>query len=86
MKISGEFEVDLKPIDSYVQGTDGINIGRMSIDKSFLGELEATSKGEMLSAMTSVKGSAGYVALEQVVGELSGSKGKFCPSTFWNND
>ncbi len=77
MKISGEFEVGLKPIDSYAQGTDGISIGRMSIDKTFFGELEATSKGEMLSAMTSVKGSAGYVALEQVTGTLSGSKGSF---------
>jgi hypothetical protein len=31
----------------------------MSIDKQFHGDLEASSKGEMLSAVTSVKGSVG---------------------------
>jgi hypothetical protein len=58
-------------------GKDGVNFGRMSIDKTFHGELEATSKGEMLSAMTAVKGSAGYVAIEHVIGILSGKEGSF---------
>ena len=49
----------------------------MSIDKKFEGELSAVSKGEMISAMTPVKGSAGYVAVEQVNGTLSGKKGSF---------
>jgi len=49
----------------------------MSIDKQFHGDLEATSKGEMLSAMTSVKGSAGYVAIERVSGTLHGRHGTF---------
>jgi hypothetical protein len=49
----------------------------MSIDKSFVGDLKGTSKGEMLRAMTPVKGSAGYVAIEQVVGELNEKKGSF---------
>ncbi len=49
----------------------------MSIDKKFSGDLEGTSKGEMLSAMTAVKGSAGYVALERVRGTLHGRSGSF---------
>src|SRR5438105_5764139 len=49
----------------------------MSIDKQFHGDLEATSKGEMLSAMTAVKGSAGYVAMEKVTGTLNGRSGAF---------
>ncbi|MEX0724161.1 MAG: DUF3224 domain-containing protein [Gracilimonas sp.] len=77
MKISGEFEVKLNPIEGYVKGEKGIKLNRMSLDKTFFGDLDATSKGEMLSAMTPVKGSAGYVAIEQVVGELSGKKGSF---------
>lgn len=77
MKVSGKFEVDLKPIDSYVKGTDGINLGRMSIDKIFSGELDASSKGEMLNIVTSVEGSVGYVAIEQVTGTLSGKSGSF---------
>ncbi len=72
----GTFEVKLEP-----QGTsdkaEGSTLGRMSIDKQFHGDLEATSKGEMLSAMTDVKGSAGYVAIERVTGKLKGRSGSF---------
>ena len=77
MKVSGEFQIKLQPMDFYAKGNEGINFGRMSIDKAFSGALEATSKGEMLSAMTATKGSAGYVAIEQVSGLLSGKKGSF---------
>ncbi len=77
MKISGKFDAKLSPLEFYAQGQDGINLGRMSIDKTFHGELEASSKGEMLSAMTSTQGSAGYVAIEQVMGSLSGKQGSF---------
>src|SRR5713226_9568748 len=75
-RASGTFEVKLSP-----QGTDDksgdATIGRMSIDKQFHGDLEATSKGEMLNAVTSVKGSAGYVAMERVSGTLHGRSGAF---------
>ena len=77
MKISGKFDVKLNPLDFYAKGKSGINLGRMSIDKIFSGELEATSQGEMLSAMTAVQGSAGYVAIEQIEGTLSGRQGGF---------
>lgn len=77
MKIRGTFEVSLNPMDCYVQGEGEVNLGRMSIDKKFNGDLSASSRGEMLTAMTSVKGSAGYVAMEQVSGTLSGRKGSF---------
>lgn len=77
MKAKGEFEVDLRPLDSYAKGTGGITLGRMSIDKVFRGDLEARSQGEMLTAMTGVKGSAGYVAVEQVSGSLAGRSGTF---------
>ena len=75
--INGEFTVTLAPIEGYAKGQQGINLGRMSIDKIFKGSLNATSQGEMLSAMTPTQGSAGYVAIEQVVGELEGKKGSF---------
>lgn len=86
MKITGKFDVTLNPLDFYAKGENGVNFGRMSIDKSFHGELEATSKGEMLSAMTSIKGSAGYVAIEQVTGSLSGKKGSFVLQHFGTMD
>jgi hypothetical protein len=49
----------------------------MSIEKQFHGDLEASSKGEMLTAGTSVAGSAGYVAIERVTGTLHGRNGTF---------
>lgn len=52
-------------------------LARMTIDKQFSGDLEATSRGQMLSAGTDVKGSAGYVAIEKVTGTLSGRSGSF---------
>ncbi len=77
MKAAGKFEVSLNTLDSYSQGRDGIDLGRMSIDKIFMGELDATSKGEMLRAMSPAHGSGGYVAIEQVSGSLLGKTGSF---------
>jgi len=73
---SGTFEVKLtpQPADDYA---DGATLGRMTIDKQFHGDLEATSKGQMLTGMASVKGSAGYVAIERVSGVLAGRRGTF---------
>ncbi len=73
---SGAFEVKLEPQGSGDKA-EGSTLGRMSIDKQFHGDLEATSKGEMLSAMTDTKGSAGYVAIERVTGKLQGRSGSF---------
>lgn len=77
MKVTGTFEVSMTPLETYAAGQAGIQLGRMSIDKTFKGELDAVSQGEMLSAMTSVAGSAGYVAIEQVSGTLAGKQGTF---------
>ena len=77
MQVSGKFEVKLQPLNSYTEGKDGNKAGRMSIDKIFYGELSGISKGEMLSVITPIPGSAGYVAIEQVSGKLSGKEGSF---------
>jgi Protein of unknown function (DUF3224) len=77
---TGSFAVKLQPLT--FEGTDpaadaGAKLARMSIDKQISGDLVATTKGQMLSAMTSTKGSAGYVAIEQVQGTLHGKRGSF---------
>src|ERR1035437_4291902 len=72
---SGTCEVKLAPLAD--DKGEGSTLGRMSIDKQFHGDLEATSNGEMLTAMTEVKGSAGYVAIERVSGTLQRRKGSF---------
>jgi hypothetical protein len=71
---SGPFDVKVIP-----QAPDeaGGGLGRMLLDKQFHGDLEATSKGQMLAAGTAVEGSAGYVAMETVSGTLHGRRGTF---------
>ena len=77
IRASGTFEVKIIPQKPDNKEAESANLGRMSIDKLFSGDLEATSKGEMLSAVTEVKGSAGYVAMERVSGTLHGRSGSF---------
>src|ERR1041384_1734305 len=72
MRATGTFAVKLTPQD------DGAPVGRMIIDKQFQGDLVGTSKGQMLMASSSsVKDSAGYVAIEKVTGTLNGRRGSF---------
>jgi hypothetical protein len=73
MTARGTFEVKLTP-HAQAEPTD---LGRLAIEKTIHGDLEATSKGEMLSAGTATKGSAGYVAIERVTGSLQGRRGSF---------
>jgi len=73
---SGTFEVKVVPQAAEEKVGDP-TVGRMSIDKQFHGDLEGTSKGQMLAAMTEVQGSAGYVAMERVSGTLKGRTGTF---------
>jgi|SRR5580693_840567 hypothetical protein len=70
----GPFDVKLTPQDD---GGPDPTLGRRLIEKQFHGDLEATSQGQMLSVGTSVKGSAGYVAVERVTGRLHGRTGTF---------
>lgn len=73
-RASGTFDVKLTPKD---QGADAA-VGGMTIDKEFHGDQAATSKGQMLMASSSsVKNSAGYVAIEKVTGTLNGRSGSF---------
>ena len=76
MQAKGTFEVRVVPLAAD-EGSDTGGFGRLSIDKTFSGELTGTSKGQMVGAFTAVEGSAGYVALERVTGTLDGRTGSF---------
>lgn len=73
---AGPFDVKLTP-QANDAPAEGAALGRMSIDKRFHGDLDATSTGEMITAMTAVKGSAAYSAVERVSGALHGRTGTF---------
>src|ERR1044071_3940741 len=70
----GTFEVKLTPQDNK---TGEATLGHLLLDKQLFGDLQATSRGQMLSAGTAVEGSAGYVAIERVSGSLHGRSGSF---------
>jgi len=73
---SGSFEVKLVA-QQHREGIGDPGIGRMSIEKTFQGDLSAKSQGEMLAFRTETAGSAGYVAMERVTGSLGGKRGAF---------
>ena len=77
MHAKGSFDVKVAPQKPDNPQAEKAGLGRMSLDKQFHGDLEAASNGEMLSFMTEVKGSAGYVAIERVTGKLGGHAGSF---------
>jgi hypothetical protein len=72
----GTFVVNLRPLALEGEPQDS-KLGRMSIDKQISGDLIGITKGQMLSAMTETKGSAGYVAIERVEGAMHGRRGTF---------
>lgn len=72
----GSFDVTLVPLAEST-GTKAWAPGRMSLSKTFKGDLEATSQGEMSTAMSEVPGSGGYSAAEKVSGRLMGRSGTF---------
>lgn len=78
MHAKGEFEVRLSPLATFAPDVqDGPPLGRMSIDKQFHGDLSGTTKGEMLTAGSVVRGSAAYVAVERFTGTVHGRQGSF---------
>ena len=81
MQAEGTFDVKNTPLtaDDALAGTA---IGRYGLDKQFHGDLEGTSKGEMLGAGNPATGTAGYVAIEQVTGTLNGRNGSFALQHF----
>ncbi|WP_287129874.1 DUF3224 domain-containing protein [Candidatus Cyanaurora vandensis] len=76
MRASGTFTVSMKP-QTPSEELAGGSLGRMLLDKQFEGGLVAVGKGEMLTAITQIQGSAGYVAIEHVTGTLHGQQGSF---------
>ncbi len=73
-RATGPFEVKVAPLDPY--NKDDKTLSRFSLDKQYHGDLEAVSKGEMLSSGNPAT-DAGAVAMEKVSGKLGGRSGSF---------
>ena len=77
MRATGTFDVKITPQASDL-APEGPNLGRMSLDKQYHGDLVAVAKGEMITAAgIAVKESAAYSAVERVSGSLLGKRGSF---------
>ncbi len=74
-RAQGTFDVKVKPLSG--DNAEWGGFGRLSIDKQFHGDLEGTSRGQMIAEGGVTKDSGGYVALERVSATLAGRKGTF---------
>jgi len=73
----GAFTVKMTP-QAWSENSSDHTLARFLLDKQYLGDLEAASTGQMMSAGSGAQGSSGaYVALEKVTGSLQGRKGSF---------
>jgi hypothetical protein len=72
MHATGPFDVRITPQDDKLN--DGVT--RMLLDKQYQGDLDGSSKGQMLAA-GSAKSSGVYVAIETFAGTLKGKAGSF---------
>jgi hypothetical protein len=75
MTARGTFEVKMTPQPQ--DDSAGGGFDRLFGYKQFQGQLDGTSKSQMLATMTKVEGSGAYVALELVTGKLNGRRGSF---------
>jgi hypothetical protein len=70
----GTFDVKITP-NGTQQGDPGLS--KLTVEKTFHGDLEGTSRGEMLTGDSDRKDSGVYVLIERVTGTLNGRKGTF---------
>jgi hypothetical protein len=73
---SGTFEVKMTPLPAD-EKVPGVKVQRLSAEKQFKGDLQGTSRGEMMAPESAVEGSGAYVAVEKVTGTLAGRSGSF---------
>ncbi len=71
----GTFEVKMAPLAQ--DAPAGSTHMRMSLDKTYAGDLVATGKGEMIAIRDGELNSGAYVAIERVAGVLKGREGAF---------
>lgn len=75
---NGTFEVHLEPGPAELDGA----VGRFDLTKTFKGDLQGAGTGVMLSCGDPQSGSAGYVAVETVRGQLGDRQGGFALQQF----
>lgn len=75
-RATGTFDLTSEDFPPY-DDAEGAKLLRSVVNKTFHGDIEGTSAAELLKAMATVPGSAGYAGLERVIGTLHGKAGSF---------
>ena len=75
MHARGTFTVAMAPLPA--DAPAGSTHGRLSLDKVYAGDLDATGKGEMIAIRPNAQGSGVYMAIERVTGVMNGKRGAF---------
>ncbi len=70
---AGTFDVQVAPTGHAPDDS----LQSLSLAKTYHGDLEATSRGEMLASGGPPSTSGGYVAMERITGKLAGRSGSF---------
>ena len=76
MHAKGTFEVKVTPAEAPEPAKEA-GLGLFSLEKTFSGEFEGSSKGEMLAGSTESTGAMAYVAIDRVTGKFNGRNGSF---------
>lgn len=72
----GEFFLDWNP-EAPFDDAAGASLSRVTVTKSWSGDIVGSSVAHLLTAMSPVKGSAGYVAVERMDVTIEGRTGTF---------
>jgi hypothetical protein len=72
----GSFDIKMTPAEAtdFEKAND---ITRLTSDKTWHGDFEGVSHGEMITGSTASTGSMAYVAIERMTGKLNGRQGSF---------
>lgn len=73
LNAAGTFDIQLAPTGHAPDDS----LQSLSLAKTYHGDLEATSRGEMLASGGPPSTSGGYVAMERITGTLAGRTGSF---------
>ncbi|MGB6384571.1 MAG: DUF3224 domain-containing protein [Terriglobales bacterium] len=72
----GSFDIKMTPAEpTDFEKTNDIT--RLTSDKTWHGDFEGVSHGEMITGSTASTGSMAYVAIERMTGKLNGRQGSF---------
>src|SRR6202789_2716315 len=72
----GSFDIKMTPAEP-TEFEKANDISRLTSDKTWHGDFEGVSHGEMITGSTASTGSMAYVAIERMTGKLNGPQGSF---------